>query len=392
MMFGWRKRSEGFEWREYVRTTILVRRADRQKRMDDARMAALAKVRDARDRGVNAGLEQVEAVKNGAAVAANKAGNAIAGAAVGGARRAAGGARGAAALLGRAASAMPRPSMPKGLKALAADFAMYGADVPRRWRLIKPYLLPMAGAAAAIFVFGAAFSPERSGLQRANAGASGSARAMKVSAQSSTANADPAVVSGRARVVSGDRLRVGGKLLHLAGIDAPHPAQPCYRSNGRRWGCAASAVSTLRRLVRGRKVACELNKQGSGEGPIEAHCRAGDLDIAAAMVRTGYAFASADLGTPYASEEETARGNKAGIWQGETDRPEIWRAKVWDEAKKTAPDGCPIRGVVSSRGAVYAMPWAEGYDRRKIRKIKDERWFCSEEEAQAAGFKLTTKL
>ena len=39
-MFGWRRRSEGFEWREYVRTTVLVRRADRQRRIEDVRVAA----------------------------------------------------------------------------------------------------------------------------------------------------------------------------------------------------------------------------------------------------------------------------------------------------------------------------------------------------------------
>ena len=54
-MFGWRRRSEGFEWREYVRTTILVRRADRQRRVEDARVAALEKVKHARDAGVEAG-------------------------------------------------------------------------------------------------------------------------------------------------------------------------------------------------------------------------------------------------------------------------------------------------------------------------------------------------
>src|SRR6185437_2962943 len=54
-MFGWRRRSEGFEWREYVRTTVLVRRADRQRRIDDARVAAVEKVKHAADAGAEAG-------------------------------------------------------------------------------------------------------------------------------------------------------------------------------------------------------------------------------------------------------------------------------------------------------------------------------------------------
>ncbi len=54
-MFGWRRRSEGFEWREYVRTTVLVRRADRQRRIEDARLAAVEKVKNAADAGAEAG-------------------------------------------------------------------------------------------------------------------------------------------------------------------------------------------------------------------------------------------------------------------------------------------------------------------------------------------------
>jgi hypothetical protein len=64
-MFGWRRKNEGFGWQEYVRTTILVRRADRQKRLDDARLAALSKVKDTADRGIEAGKEQVHAVRQG---------------------------------------------------------------------------------------------------------------------------------------------------------------------------------------------------------------------------------------------------------------------------------------------------------------------------------------
>ena len=39
-MLGWRKKREGFEWHDYVRTTILVRRANRRQKVDDARKAA----------------------------------------------------------------------------------------------------------------------------------------------------------------------------------------------------------------------------------------------------------------------------------------------------------------------------------------------------------------
>lgn len=46
-MFGWRKKRDGFEWHDYVRTTILVRRAKRRQKVDDARAAAVDGLKDA---------------------------------------------------------------------------------------------------------------------------------------------------------------------------------------------------------------------------------------------------------------------------------------------------------------------------------------------------------
>lgn len=55
MVFWRRKRSEGFEWRDYVRTTILVRREQRKQRLKDVQAAAAEQVKDAGKRGVEAG-------------------------------------------------------------------------------------------------------------------------------------------------------------------------------------------------------------------------------------------------------------------------------------------------------------------------------------------------
>jgi endonuclease YncB( thermonuclease family) len=55
VVFWRRKRSEGFEWRDYVRTTILVRREQRKQRLKDVQAAAAEQVKDAGKRGVEAG-------------------------------------------------------------------------------------------------------------------------------------------------------------------------------------------------------------------------------------------------------------------------------------------------------------------------------------------------
>ena len=49
---------------------------------------------------------------------------------------------------------------------------------------------------------------------------------------------------------------------------------------------------------------------------------------------------------------------------------------------------CPIKGNISSKGErFYHVPGGQYYDRTKIDPAKGERWFCSEEEAAAAGWR-----
>lgn len=65
-MLGWRKRNDGFEWREYVRTTILVRRKQRRDRIGEAGQAAVENLKAAGQRGAAASAEGAKAVGRGA--------------------------------------------------------------------------------------------------------------------------------------------------------------------------------------------------------------------------------------------------------------------------------------------------------------------------------------
>ena len=51
-MFGWRKKTDGFVWNEYVRTTILVRREHRKQKIEDVRDAAVDGLKHAGHQGV----------------------------------------------------------------------------------------------------------------------------------------------------------------------------------------------------------------------------------------------------------------------------------------------------------------------------------------------------
>ena len=51
-------------------------------------------------------------------------------------------------------------------------------------------------------------------------------------------------------------------------------------------------------------------------------------------------------------------------------------------------DACNIKGNVNTRGErIYHVPGQRYYDKTRISAAHGERWFCSEEEARAAGWR-----
>lgn len=67
-MFRWRRKSDGFEWHKYVRTTIKLRRNERKKRIENIKYAAARKVQDAGVAGASAGRAGVAAAAHGSSV------------------------------------------------------------------------------------------------------------------------------------------------------------------------------------------------------------------------------------------------------------------------------------------------------------------------------------
>lgn len=51
-------------------------------------------------------------------------------------------------------------------------------------------------------------------------------------------------------------------------------------------------------------------------------------------------------------------------------------------------EGCRIKGNISLDGErIYHTPSDEWYDETRIDRLKGERWFCSDDEARAAGWR-----
>jgi len=193
-------------------------------------------------------------------------------------------------------------------------------------------------------------------------------------------------VSGSARVIDGDTLDIAGERVRLEGIDAPETAQTCHRHFVGTWACGRAASKAIKRLIAGREVSCQ--SRGTDKyGRILGVCHVAGRDINAEMVREGFAWAFVKYSQSYVREEAAARAARLGIWQGAAEPAWVFRKKRWAGAQQTAPSGCAIKGNVTANGHIYHMPWSPWYDKVKIDVMRGERWFCSEAEALAAGWR-----
>lgn len=94
--------------------------------------------------------------------------------------------------------------------------------------------------------------------------------------------------------------------------------------------------------------------------------------------------------------EQEAKANKLGLWrEPETVPPWEWRRKQRDrqpdQPAASAPargDDCLIKGNINRQGEkIYHVPGGRYYEQTKIDEGRGQRWFCSEEEARAAGWR-----
>ncbi len=194
-----------------------------------------------------------------------------------------------------------------------------------------------------------------------------------------------APASAGVRIVDGDTLELDGRMVRLNGIDAPETWQTCGGARGE-WRCGDAAADRLAEMTRGRNVFCE-GREIDAYGRLIATCRADGEDIGAAMVREGLAWAFVRYDDVYTPEERAAKAARRGVWSGPSTPAWELRAARWRVTEQAAPANCPIKGNISRSGRIYHTPWSRHYDRTRIDVSRGERWFCSEAEALAAGWR-----
>jgi endonuclease YncB( thermonuclease family) len=233
------------------------------------------------------------------------------------------------------------------------------------------------------------------------------------------------------RVTDGDTIKVqlssGVINVRLGSIDAPEHDQP---------GGAAATTALARRLDAGRRVELEVESQDRYERLVALVFLGGE-NLNAWLVQQGHAWAYRQyMSDPrYCVWEADARLYRRGLWSatiGSQKSPWEWRRSqdsgrqgyaFKDYQRETVAScvksmrrgdqrddasaqsvvampiavpvpvsqastvDCRIKGNISENGRIYHVPGSAWYERTEISASRGERWFCSEAEAKAAGWR-----
>jgi endonuclease YncB( thermonuclease family) len=146
-------------------------------------------------------------------------------------------------------------------------------------------------------------------------------------------------ITGRATVIDGDTVEIGRQRIRLHGIDAPEGGQTCTDANGKPYICGSKAAFALADFIGETNVRCHpLDRDQYGR--TVARCFARDTDLAAFLVRSGWALDWPRYSRgAYAFEQQDAKNAKRGMWIGKFIEPWNWRACIRNGGQR---DRCSV--------------------------------------------------
>ena len=220
--------------------------------------------------------------------------------------------------------------------------------------------------------------------------------------------------AANATIRDGGTLQLGAVAYRLDGIDAPEFDQICLDDHADPWTCGVEARDQLAKLIGARGVHCE------DLGPDKAHakrhtgiCTADGetTSLNQLLVRRGFALnlePAAKGG--FKDDEAAARDGRSGLWRGcfvapqefrlgkkdgkllgaacPSDKDREIRAVLFPD-EPAMPPSCSIKAKFAVRArftgnlGIYHLQGCRTY----APLAKPDRWFCSEDDAQAAGFR-----
>jgi endonuclease YncB( thermonuclease family) len=217
-----------------------------------------------------------------------------------------------------------------------------------------------------------------------------------------------------ALVKDGDTVQLAGVTFKLDGIDAPEFDQMCIDEHAEPWACGVEARDQLAKLIDKRGVHCE--DLGPGKTYSKWHIGLCTVDgettsLNQLLVRQGFALnLEPDAKGRFKQDEASAKDKLSGLWRGcfvapqdfrhdeksgallgsacRSDKDRELREALFPD-EPAMPPGCSIKAKFARRArltgyvGVYHLQVCRSY----APVTKPDRWFCSEEDAQAAGFR-----
>lgn len=194
--------------------------------------------------------------------------------------------------------------------------------------------------------------------------------------------------SGRLRVIDGDTFAIGDRRVRLFGVDAPEKKQRCGGAGVPMWQCGAWVTGEVRARYQDQPARCVVLAQDH-YGRSIARCFVRGEDLGQTLVQGGLAFAYRNYSMLYVPDERQAASRKAGLHAVGVQSPaEFRRASRKKPVQQVRADGCAIKGNISrTKERIYHMPGQRFYARVSINEARNERWFCTENDAIAAGWR-----
>ena len=259
-------------------------------------------------------------------------------------------------------------------------------NIKTLWLIIIPLFLISTGILLLIFSFStkSEITPQSVSTGQPEA-------EYKAQGETATLGTKSVILEGESkkvvRVVDGDTIEIeGGQTIRYIGIDTPETVHPqktveCF---GR------EASNKNKELVEGKFVQLEKDFSETDKyGRLLRYVYADGLFVNELLVKEGFAHASSyppdiKYQNLINSAQEEARSQNRGLWAG---------CQEGEASASQIQDGCVIKGNISfSTGEkIYHMPGQEYYNKTAVDESKGERWFCTEEEAQNAGWRKSKK-
>lgn len=215
-------------------------------------------------------------------------------------------------------------------------------------------------------------------------------------------------------VRDGDTIQIDGTTWRLDGIDAPEFDQTCIDDHADPWTCGIEARDRVVELIGKRTVRCDDLGPAPGYKKWKiglCHIDGETASLNELIVRAGYAVQGGSaIKAKVADAEADARAQRRGIWRGcfvapqdfrkhlvtapllgascPADKDSALRAVLFPD-EPVMPPSCPIKARLALRAritgnvGVYQLRGCPSY----ASLTKPNRWFCSEDDARAAGFR-----